>query len=244
MLANFHELSTEELAGVVRMNQLFCVMHSIHGIGNVCKDSLKDFEASAAPEITTHGFQKATARSYNILWEISKALTYGHGYEKAGVVYYFEPYLNERGIQNRLVSFRGERINILFVIAADAYYHCNHILYFLDYHCITQNKLLAASTDVQQTIFQACFRALGIMGKLITSPLLRLVEEPTTHIFSLNDTWLHVIQKLEEFSTNAEPLLEGAVIALNGKVTKDETCDELLKDTMDSELDDLTEECL
>ena len=82
------------------------------------------------------------------------------------------------------------------------------------------------------------------MGKLITSPVLRLVEEPTTHIFSLNDTWLHVIQKLEEFSTNAEPLLEGAEIVLNGKVTKDEIYDELLKDTMDSELDDLTEECL
>ena len=82
------------------------------------------------------------------------------------------------------------------------------------------------------------------MGKLTKGPLLRLVEDPGSHIFSLNGTWQHVIEKLEEFSTNASPLMECAEVVLNGKVTKDEIYDELFQDTMDEELDNLTKICL
>ena len=83
---------------------------------------------------------------------------------------------------------------------------------------------------------------MGIIGKLITSPLMQLIEEPQLHIFSLNDMWLHVITKLEAFSTNANPLMEGIEIILNGKVTKDEIYEELMREN--EELDELTEECL
>ena len=62
------------------------------------------------------------------------------------------------------------------------------------------------------------------------------------HIFSLNDTWLHVIKKLESFSINSSPLLEGIEIVVNGKVTKDMIYEELMKEN--EELDELTEECL
>ena len=69
-------------------------MHAIHGMGTVCKDAVKEFESLAASQITTHGFNKQNARSYDILYEISKVLTTGHGYEKGGVVHFFEPYLH------------------------------------------------------------------------------------------------------------------------------------------------------
>ena len=243
-IKNFHSLRADEVENIVQMNHLFCGMHAIHGMGTVCKDAVKEFENLAASQITTHGFSKQNARTYDILYEISKALTKGHGYEKAGAVHFFEPYLHKQGLKNKLVSFKGERINILFVIAGAAYYHRNHIIDFLEFHCKQRNKLLSALSDVKEVLFQACFCALGIMGKLITGPLLRLVEEHGTHIFSLNNVWEHVIAKLNEFSGNAEPLLEGAEVVLNGKVTKDVIYEELLKETGNKVLDELTEECL
>ena len=115
---------------------------------------------------------------------------------------------------------------------------------FLDAYCIQKKKLLSALQDIKEVLFQDCFRALDIMGKLETRPLLHLVEEPNTHIFALNDTWLHVIKKLGEFATNAEPLMEGAEIVLNGVVSKDEIYNELLEPTMDTELEELTQEFL
>ena len=242
IMPNFHELSAEEVSKVVRMNQLFCGMHAIIGMANVCKDALKEFENVAASELVTSGYQKGNARSFDILMEISKAFTTGHEYQKGGVVDFWESYLSSKGLRNHIVSFRGERINVLYVIAGAAYYHRDHIKDFLENDCIQTRKLLQVIRDIGQKIFRACFRALGIVGKLITSPLMRLVEDKEKHIFSLNDIWHFVITKLESFSSNATPLMEGIEIILDGKVTKDEIYEELMKEN--EELDDLREECL
>ena len=150
--------------------------------------------------------------------------------------------MSNKELRNKIVSFRGERINVLFVIAGAAYYHRNHIKDFLENDYIQTGKLLQAIRDIGEKIFPACFRALGIMGKLITSPLMRLIEDKEKHIFSLNETWDYVIKKLESFSTNATPLMEGIEVILDGQVTKDEIYEELMKEN--EELDDLTEECL
>ena len=155
---------------------------------------------------------------------------------------FWDIHLHEKGLKNHVVSFQGERINIIYVIAAAAYYHREHILNFLQKDCIRDNIPLSTIHDIQEKIFPACFRALGIIGKLITSPLMCLIEAPNKHIFSLNDTWLHVITKLEAFSADASPLLEGVQIMIDAKVTKDEIYDELMKEN--EELDELTEECL
>ena len=39
----------------------------------------------------------------------------------------FKPYLHKRYLKKKRVSFKGERINILFVIGGPVYYHCNDI---------------------------------------------------------------------------------------------------------------------
>ena len=212
------------------MSQLFCGMHAITGMANVCKEVLKEFEHVAASELVTSGFQKGNARCFDILMELSKAFTTSHGYQKGGVTDYCKSYLSQNQLSNHIISFCGERINVLYVIAAVAYYHREHILEFLEHDCIQKGKLLSAKKDIKQKIFLACFRALGIMGKLIISPLMWLIDEPKTHIFSLNDTWLHVIEKLESFSINSSPLLEGIEIVVNGKVTKDMIYEELMKE--------------
>ena len=242
IIPNFNELSAEEVSKCVCMNQLFCGMHAIIGMANVCKDALKEFENVAASELVTSGYQKGNARSFDILWEISKAFTTGHGYQKAGVVDYWEPYLSNKDLKNKIVSFCGERINVLYVIAGAAYYHRDHIKDFLKNDCMQTGKLLQAIGDIREKIFPASFRALGILGKLITSPLMHLIEDKEKHIFSLNDTWDYVIKKLKSFSTNATPLMEGIEVILDGQVTKNEIYEELMKEN--KELDDLTEECL
>ena len=183
VIPNFHELSADEVSKVVNMNQLFCGMHAIIGMANVCKEALKEFEHVAASELVTSVFQKGNVRSFDILMEVSKAFAQGHAYQKGGVVDYWESYLYNKGLKNNIVSFRGERINVLYVIAAAAYYHREHIAEFLQEDCIQKGKLLQAIMDIEEKIFPACFRALGIIGKLITSPLMRLIEEPQLHIF-------------------------------------------------------------
>ena len=159
VLPNFHQLSVAEVTNVVRMNQLFCGMHAIIGMAHVCKEALKEFEHVAASELVTRGFQKGNSRSCDILIviELSKAFTTGHGYWNGGVVDFWEICLHEKGLKNHVVSFQGERINVLYVIAATAYYNREHILSFLQKDCIRDNKLLSAIHNIQKKIFPACF---------------------------------------------------------------------------------------
>ena len=105
VIPNFHELSADEVSKVVNMNQLFCGMHAIIGMANVCKEALKEFEHVAASELVTSGFQNGNARSFDILMEVSKAFTQGHAYQKGGVVDYWESYLYNKGLKNIIVSF-------------------------------------------------------------------------------------------------------------------------------------------
>ena len=211
------------------MSQLFCGMHAIIRMANVCKEALKEFECVAASELVTCGFNKGTGRCFDILMELSKAFTTSHAYQKGGVTDFWESYFFNKGLKHHIVSFCGERINVLFVKGLAAYYNREHILAFLENDCIQTAKLLTAIKDIKEKLFPVCFQALGMMEKCVTSPLMCLVEEPKVHIFALNDRWLHVIKKLESFSTDASPLMEGIEILLNGKVMKDEIYEELMK---------------
>ena len=84
---------------------------------------------------------------------------------------------------------------------------------------------------------------MGIIGKFLTGPLFRLIEDESTHIFDLNSVWNEVIVTLEDLSKDAKPLLKQQEIVPGGIVTKDEIYEELFKDT-DSETESLTEQCL
>ncbi len=209
IIPNYHSLSAAEVTNAIRINKTYCGMHVIVGLGRVAKESLEDFEEIAAPNAETRGFKKAGPRTYNLMYEISKALTPGHDYQKAGVCDYFEPFLSSVGHKNHLVTFRGERINIIFVMGGAAYFHRQDILTFKEKYSISDSKLLQAIQDLESPVYQAALRGLGIMGKLVTGPLIRLVENKDGHIFYLNATWEHTVYKLTEFTQDASPLLEG-----------------------------------
>ena len=63
LLPNFHQLSADEVSKVLQMNQLFCCMHTIIGLGTVCQEALKEFETVAASVLTTSGFNKGNLKA-------------------------------------------------------------------------------------------------------------------------------------------------------------------------------------
>ena len=246
IIQEFSSLSAKEVSDAVRINGLMCGMHAVHGVGKVTKDALKDFENIACPEQDFRGFQKSDSRAYSLLWEISKAFTQAHDYQKAGVAHYYEAHLTSvEQKKNHLISLRGERINAVFVMGAASFFHKQHILEFIAAHNTEKNKskLLTSIQDLDLPVIQVEMRSLGIMGKLLTGPLIRLIEAPQQHILHMNDTWLHVISKLEEFAVNSSPLLEGMEFVPGSPVTKDEVYHRLF-DPQPPEIEDLTGDCL
>ena len=182
------------------MNHTFSGLHAIHNIGSTAKETLYEFETLVGFQPVTSTFTKPEARSCQLLWELSKAFTQSHYYQKAGAVQYFDAYLNNLSEKNNFVSLRGERINIIFVQGGAAYYHRKQVSEYLKKCSIQQNKLLSSVTDIEVKLYLPCFQALGIFGKLITGPLFRLIEDDSFHIFQLNDVWNEVIKEMEELS--------------------------------------------
>ena len=117
---------------------------------------MHEFETLVGFQPVTSTFTKPEARSCQLLWELSKAFTRAHDYQKAGAVQYFDAYLNNLSEKNHFVSLHGERINI-FVQGGAAYYHWKHVSEYLEECSIQQNKLLSSVTDIEVKLYQACF---------------------------------------------------------------------------------------
>ena len=130
VMADYDSLSAEQLCNIVRMNHTFCGLHAIHNIGSTAKETLREFETLVGFQPVTSTFTKPDTRSCQLLWELSKAFTRAHDYQEAGVVQYFDAYLNNFSEKNHLVSLHGERINI-FVQDGAAYYHRKHVSEYL-----------------------------------------------------------------------------------------------------------------
>ena len=98
------------------------------------------------------------------------------------------------------------------------------------------------NADIDNKVHTAGFCALGIVNKLITGPLFRLVEEEG-HIFALNTVWYELQVLLERCSQNKSTLLYRNCSLPGGILRKDSVYEELFCDTGDEEFDVLTVEC-
>ena len=203
---NLEDLTAEEMEKLAHMNNLFCSVHVIANCGTTAKTALKDFEETC--ELQNNCTMKGTARTYDFLYALSKALTFGHNYMKAGVALNWKAFLEEENVTNQVMSLKGERINILFLLGGAAYYHKDHLITFLNEKVLQKNKLLTALMDIENKVVLSACRALGIIGQLITDPLFRIISD-TEHIFDLNELWEDLLSYLEAYSGDPSPLLDG-----------------------------------
>ena len=95
---------------------------------------------------------------------------------------------------------------------------------FLDSACPNSNKLLKAiqTNLANNTVLSQC-HALGVIDKIITGPLFRMMEQKDKNILSLNDQWMLLVEYLDDNSENPTALLNGDAVFTDeaGTITKD-----------------------
>lgn len=75
-----------------------------------------------------------------------------------------------------LSTFRGHRFNHLFHSAGTTFYHINDIVDFLSIWSNPNDLLNSVNFDAQKMVYVSGVRALGLIYKLITGPLWRIIE--------------------------------------------------------------------
>ena len=232
------------------MHHVFCGLHVLHNLGIYSEKALLEWEEIAEDNNGNKhihgGFHNSTrSRSYDLLFEVSKLLSYSHGDQKSGKADQWEAYLKKIKSTNFIVSFLHHRFNILFLLGGAFYFHRHHIKDFLESIGSENFPVSSVRVDINHVVFAASSRALGIMDKLVKGPLFRKVVQ-SEHIFDLNSMWKELVDFPEYNSNtrNAQSLLSGVTIFDETLITKDLMYEKLFEQSGDSELNTLTIEAL
>ena len=208
-LPEFDKLTEDEQRKVTKLHGMFCSLHALHNMGTAAAKALKVYEDIVLPEdekITEYSFNKGNSRTFDLIFEISQSLTIS-GSQRFGRFADWDAFLGEHGLKNELVSFLRHRFNVLFVNGASVFYHRQHILDFLS--MTEPNRLVRCILDsMHSPVCIAGVRALGIIAKLVTQPLWRVIERDNIHIFDLNPYWSHLQTMLKKYTSDATELLQ------------------------------------
>ena len=90
----------------------------------------------------------------------------------------------------------------------------------------------------------ACVRALGIVDKIVTAPLWRIIEHPDMSILKITPYLVTLKHALDSLSKDFSSILKCHLIFIDkdgyGTVNKDNVFDKLLENTCDKEFEILT----
>ena len=191
VLDNWHNLDEATQEHLRSMGHFFCKMHLLVNFATECDKCLKIFEQNVIVSgRNPNAFNNSESGASRLVRTAAKALT-THGSEKAGVASYWQSFLDDVGQKNHLVTFRANRFNILFYDSAALYFHRDHLTNFLNQWISPNDLLKSVEFDINEKIYLAEIRALGIIDKIITGPLWRLFEKKGS-ILSLNPQFLKV----------------------------------------------------
>ena len=221
---NWSQLSEKEKSVCSKMYNFFCGLHILVNLAEVTSKTIKEFEVKS--EISKKGAAAESGLVYNasgsgtvrLVRTACKAFTRGAD-EKSGAYRAFTDYLISKGKTNKLVNFKGNRFNVLFLDSGLVFFYVKDISHFLKNVHGTPNGLLRTIlADCQCEEYLAGAKALDILEKLITTPLWRVIESDS-HILSMNTHYTNLVDFLDRMSANPSGLLDGTEKPFPDKTT-------------------------
>lgn len=245
-IKNWDNLSDLTKSQLSAMSNFYCKMHLIVNLEEEAKKALKTFEEIVVEEgKNKHSFATNEAGAARLVRTACKAFT-ARGSDEAGIPHLLEAHLATLGLKNEMVTFIGNRVNILCHNATAVYYHRHHIIDLIQSLPNLNQLLRAIVVDAQERAFLAGVRALGIIDKTVTGPFWRLLNTAGFNILSLNEHLLTMRIQLERWSKDASSLLEGEPLFPEeiAEQHKDELYEELFRESADEEFQVMTQQAL
>ena len=141
-----------------------------------------------------------------------------------------------------MATFKGYRFNILFYHAGAVYYVSDVVKAFFTDVWQTPNQLLrAVDKNIEVPEYVAGCKALGLVNKIITGPLWRVLESDVT-ILEMNDYFQTLVTHLDMWALDATSVLCGETILFPDFPPSEDVIWQHL--IMPSEHDSLTISCL
>lgn len=205
---NWDSLSVDEKKLCCKMNNFYCGLHLLVGMADTCEIALKKFEknyldgkdvgSAVRPELKR--YHKSESSTLRLLRTASKCFAIGQD-EKNGASLPWTTYLKSKNKKNHIVRFKHNRFNLVFSLASAVFYHKEEISEFLNkVHGSNNDLLKAVSLDIKADLLLAGLKAFGLISKLVTGPLWKLLEAPG-HILEMN---IHYKQLVDFLAKGAD----------------------------------------
>ena len=241
---SWQDLSDADRKSLSEMGHFFCKVHPLITFAEESNKAILKFENGILEGRSKYALP-SSGESGTVRTIRTACLAFQkRGNQQAGVSEDFLAHIDELGVPLKLIQMEGNRFNVIFHNGGAVYYHRDHIKGFIENKHKQNRLLLAVSEDLQNKVYIAGLRALGIVSKLITGPYFRLVGDKES-IFYLNPH-LHQLQlSLQRFSKDASPLLDKECAFSDHvvDVQKDEIYDSLFQ-LQDEESQVLTQQIL
>ena len=235
IVKNFEDLSENEKNSLSGMGRFACRLHLLANFGSEADKAMLAFENSVCEGKNPYSYGTESG-AFRLCRTAAKAFT-RRGCEKAGVPDYFEPFLKGRERVNRMITFHGHRINLIFHDGAAVFHHRKDISDFLKDWPDPNLLLQSVKFDIHESAYLAGCRALGIFDKLVTGPFWQLLESEES-ILCMNKHLYQMQLTLAAWSQNGElPLSGESMFGGCVEIKKDELYDSLFTDstpTMDA----------
>ena len=222
---NWEGLTAHEKQSMSHMHNFYCGMHLVVNMAEHASEALKLIERNHDPN--SNRMEPGTLRLIRMACKAFEK----RGCEKSGYPVQFASFLKRKGLaKNPLIHFRGNRFNVIFANGARVYTLRNYIKEFLTTVWGTPNRLLkAVLEDMAVCVYTAGCRALGLIDKLITGPLWRILESDV-HVLDIPEYYKKsktffsecTVQNIDEVMSGAKTPFENPDL-----INKDEIWNQL-----------------
>ena len=213
---DWDQLQEEDRRVLGRLNNFFCGLHSLVHIAEVADKAIIEVESrnfdGKVPAYSSTFTKKTESGTTRLIRTACKAFSY-QGDAKSGChgpfMSYIKEFLKENNFKSLpLTPFKGSRFNILFHNAGVLYLFRNKMTDFLRDHGSNQWVF----HDLKIPFFIAGCKALGLVCKLITSPLWNLIERKDIHIMDMNQYYLQLTNFLADAANNIDDFMTGKLL--------------------------------
>ena len=223
-MLSLENLPSDKIDSLKKVNNFFCGLHLLISLAEntskvmvkIEKDQLEG-PIGAGDKASTKFFCKKTESAVMRSIRTSCNLLSRGGDNKSGCFADFTAYLSQKEKHNSLTQFRHNRFNIVFHNAGSVYFLAEDIISFLsDVHGTPNTLAEAVHADVKEVWCLAGFKAIGLLGKCVTSPLWRLLEDKTLHISQMSRIYTDLVSYLKASGGDEDDVLSNGILLGNG----------------------------
>lgn len=220
VIENYNTLSAESQLAISSMNTFFCGLHTLVHMADVSQQAIYDIEKAhfdGTVPIHNSSYTKSNqSGTVRLIMTACKSFA-RRGDQKSGCHGAFVTFVTDFLKSNKLLGLplqplKGNRFNILFSNAGHVYFLRSKMKEYLEKTSTLNSLLQSVLHDLQVPFFLAGCKALGLVSKLVTTPLWNVIENKNVSINLMNQKYLRLLLYLDEVLANLEDFIKGELL--------------------------------